>query len=185
MSPSPSELSRRLSHALRHEPELYGIRLDDSGWTSLALLVDALNLSDGGTATSADVVSVVANSSKKRLELDGDRIRAVYGHSTGAVGDFVPTEPPAVLFHGTVSESASAISVDGLKPMSRKFVHLSADRETAESVATRHGEVSVLFEVDAAAAAADGVEFAHPNDSIWLARAVPAMYLRVAGPAAI
>jgi len=38
-----SELSKAVSHALRHEPWLYEPELDDEGWTPVDALVEALS----------------------------------------------------------------------------------------------------------------------------------------------
>lgn len=48
-----------------------------------------------------------------------------------------PGTPPAVLFHGTATASLPVILADGLRPMRRQYVHLSADRDTALSVGSR------------------------------------------------
>jgi len=37
------ELSKAVSHALRHEPWLYELELDDEGWTPVDALVTALS----------------------------------------------------------------------------------------------------------------------------------------------
>jgi putative RNA 2'-phosphotransferase len=38
-----AELSRAVSHALRHEPWLYELELDDEGWAPVDALVTALS----------------------------------------------------------------------------------------------------------------------------------------------
>jgi hypothetical protein len=38
-----TELSKAVSHALRHEPWLYELELDDAGWTPVDALVNALS----------------------------------------------------------------------------------------------------------------------------------------------
>ena len=40
-------------------------------------------------------------------------------------------EPPQFLYHGTASRYLGSIMAGGLKPMSRLYVHLSKDIETA------------------------------------------------------
>jgi hypothetical protein len=74
---------------------------------------------------------MIGGSSKRRHEIVGERIRALYGHS---VPSKLPREramPPAILFHSTSPNAADAITHDGLKPMSRQYVHLSVNRATA------------------------------------------------------
>jgi hypothetical protein len=50
MSVSDVDLSRAVSHALRHAPWLYELELDDEGWTPLAELVTALSERGGAWA---------------------------------------------------------------------------------------------------------------------------------------
>ncbi|HZX88363.1 MAG TPA: RNA 2'-phosphotransferase [Reyranella sp.] len=44
MSRKLNDLSRAVSHALRHEPWLYELELDEEGWTSVDALIAALQL---------------------------------------------------------------------------------------------------------------------------------------------
>lgn len=81
-----------------------------------------------------------------------------------------------MLFHGTATRSLEAILRDGLRPMARQDVHLSADSDTATRVGSRHGRPVVLL-VDAAAMAAAGHEFRVSANGVWLTDAVPPEYL--------
>ncbi|WP_018330841.1 RNA 2'-phosphotransferase [Actinomycetospora chiangmaiensis] len=164
-------LSKRMSRVLRHDPARLGLALDDEGWTPVDALVAALGV------TRAAVEDVVRNGTKQRYELDGDRIRARYGHSLPGRVELPAADPPAVLFHGTSPTTAAAITREGLRPMGRQFVHLSADEETARRVGARHGGRPVVLRVDAAAAAANGVVFRHGNDDTWLADAIGPAFL--------
>ena len=169
-------LSKRMSRALRHDPARLGISLDDEGWTPLDALLRGLS-APGHPVTRVDVEDVVAHGSKQRYELDGDRIRARYGHSVGRV-ELPVADPPAVLFHGTAPTTADVIAAEGLRPMGRAFVHLSSDPGTAGRVGARHGGRPVVLTVAAAEAAAAGVVFRHGNEDTWLADAVPPEFIR-------
>ena len=170
-------LSKRMSRALRHDPARLGLELDAEGWTSVDALVRGLS-APGNPVTRADVEDVVRHGSKQRYELDGARIRARYGHSFEGRVELPVADPPAVLFHGTGPTTAGAVAAEGLRPMGRQFVHLSADEETAHGVGARHGGRPVVFTIDAASAAAAGVVFRHGNEDTWLAEEVPARFLR-------
>ena len=91
-------------------------------------------------------------------------------------------EPPAILFHGTSVEAASTIEREGLRPMSRQYVHLSVDVPMALEVARRKSHTTVLFEIAARAAHADGLAFYEGNERVWLADVVPARWMRVVKP---
>lgn len=172
-------LSKALSKALRHRPERLGITLAPDGSVALAELVDALNRRGGWprTLTEADVMQVVEHGTKQRFAVEGGRIRARYGHSIPLAIAYEPAEPPAILYHGTSEASVSSIMDEGLLPMGRQVVHLSADVATARQVGRRHGGRTVILQVDAARAARDGIRFYLGNDSTWLADALPATYL--------
>jgi putative RNA 2'-phosphotransferase len=184
MSPlDPTALSRAMAHALRHEPWLYELELDEAGWVPLDDLVEALRRSRRWRMLQvSDVVDVVARGSKQRYEIEGGRIRALYGHSLPGRIVKEPAPPPAVLFHGTARATVPAILADGLSPMRRQYVHLSVDRETALAVGRRKGRHVALLAVDAAAAHADGVVFMRGNAATWLAEHVPARFVRDESP---
>lgn len=172
-------LSKTMSHALRHEPERYGLQLDEAGWTSLAELLTGLrqHRSEWQALTEADVQAVLERPGKKRFERQGGRIRALYGHSVDKPVAKEAVEPPAFLYHGTTATTARIIRSEGLKPMQRQYVHLSTDRETAREVGRRRAEEPVILTIRAGAAYRDGHRFYHGNQSIWLADHVPPEYI--------
>ncbi|MCW7542139.1 RNA 2'-phosphotransferase [Aquabacterium sp. A7-Y] len=171
--------SKFLSYVLRHEPQAIGLSLDSEGWGSIEALI-AGGAQQGHTFSRELVEQVVATSDKKRFELsaDGQRIRAVQGHSTGSVArEFEPKQPPDTLFHGTASRFVESIRREGLKPGSRHHVHLSADPQTARSVGQRYGSPVVLV-VDAGRMHAQGHVFHQAENGVWLTDAVSSQFLR-------
>ena len=128
--------------------------------------------------TLSDLEEVNATSTKKRFEIVDGRIRAAQGHSIGVDLGLSATVPPGVLFHGTVDRFLKAITEEGLKPMQRDHVHLSADRETATDVGQRRGQ-PVILEVDAGRMHADGCAFYLASNGVWLTAQVLPRYLDV------
>lgn len=178
MKVDQTKLSRAISHALRHEPWLYELELDDEGWTSVEALVAALRQAPEWAEVSRPTIAeVIAKSDKQRHEMVGDRIRALYGHSVPGKLRIDAAMPPAVLLHGTSPQVAEVILREGLKPMGRQYVHLSVDEETAEAVARRKSAAPIILKIDAAAACANGVVFYAGNDKVWLADAVPTRFI--------
>lgn len=170
-------ISKFLSYVLRHHPEEVGIKLDEQGWVSLNLLVEACN-GVGETMTRAQVLEVVKTNEKQRFAVseDGRNIRANQGHSIDVELGYEETPPPEELFHGTAKHFMEPIQAEGLKKMSRHHVHLSADRDTAIKVGQRHGKPLVLI-VQAGAMHRAGHKFYRSTNGVWLADHVPANFL--------
>lgn len=169
------ELSKEISYALRHAPWEYELELDEQGFVPIAQLLHALN--ESGTyereVTQADLEQIIANSEKKRHEIVGDKIRALYGHTIPQIIKKEPGIPHAVLYHGTTHRALPQILQDGLKPMQRQYVHLSIDVETATRVGKRRDPEPVILKIDTEAAQKAGIQFYIGNDKVWLCNRVP------------
>ena len=102
------------------------------------------------------------------------RVRALYGHSVDVYPDLHVGIPPETLYHGTSLDRLDNILKEGLKPMSRKFVHLSADIDTALKVGMRHG-TPVVFKLNAQRMAENGNVFylsRSTKSEIWVVESV-------------
>lgn len=176
-----AELSRAVSHALRHEPWLYELELDEEGWVSVDQLVVALReQGDGWVDVDASAIRrMLDEATKRRHELVDGRIRALYGHSLPGRIHKSPEDPPACLFHGTTPEAWQSIGLDGLRPVGRQYVHLSVDAPTAVSVGRRKSATPVLLTVEAASGAAAGASFYKGNDLVWLADSIDSSFVKI------
>lgn len=172
-------LSKTMSHALRHKPTQYGLTLDADGWVAVEDLLSALRQHRSAWAflQEKDLEDVIAYSEKQRFEMRDGNIRAFYGHSTPTKVEHEVMRPPAILYHGTTPEAARAIRGEGLKPMRRQYVHLSADKATALEVARRRTNRPVVLLVDAAKAYQQGIHFYLGNEMVWLADAIPGKFI--------
>ena len=171
---------------LRHQPDQYGVELDDAGWVPIDSVIAALaqHTAHWSDLRLDDIRAMMAAADKQRFEISGDRIRAVCGHSVpGRIAHRLAI-PPALLFHGTTRTALKSIRKDGLRPMRRQFVHLSTDTETATRVAKRRTKYPVIVVIDAKRAHADGVVFYATNDQVWLAEWIAPDYLRQPDPCA-
>ncbi len=170
--------SKFLSLVLRHDPSKAGVTLDAAGWVAVDELLAGCAAA-GRPLTRAELAEVVAGNDKRRFALspDGSRVRASQGHSVRVDLGLPDTPPPDVLHHGTSTASLPLVLRDGLRPMSRQDVHLSADPATAVRVGSRHGR-PVVLEVDAAGLAARGHRFRISANGVWLTDTVPPEALR-------
>lgn len=172
-------LSKTIAHALRHAPHLYELELDEGGWAEVETLLQALrqHREQWRGLGVEDLERMMASAAKQRYEMQGGRIRALYGHSLPGKLARVPAEPPEALYHGTAPATARVILEDGIRPMSRQYVHLSVDVETAMEVGRRKGAAPVLLRVQARRAhEEEGVAFYEGNELVWLADFVPGAY---------
>lgn len=169
----PIKLSKFFSLVLRHKPQAIGLTLGPQGWASIDELVAKGNAS-GPRFSREDLLFVVETNDKKRFSIspDGLRIRAAQGHSVDVELGLVPTDPPPTLYHGTAARILAPIQAQGLKPMRRQHVHLSADEATARRVGQRHG-TPVILTIDSRAMNAEGFAFYLADNGVWLTDQVP------------
>lgn len=179
MVPSLSDLSRIVSHALRHEPWLYELELDDAGWVSVDEILTAVRLEKPTWASlsEADLAQMIEQSDKKRHELRDGKIRALYGHSVPHKLSKEVSRPPAILYHGTAPTTVALIKEGGLRPMGRQYVHLSGDAATADQVGKRKAGKPVILSVKAGEAYQAGVPFYRGNDQVWLADTIGPQFI--------
>ena len=172
------ETSKFLSFVLRHQPDAIGLVLDSEGWAAIDALIAAA-ARDGKRLDHALIMEVAATSDKKRFAVsdDGQRIRAVQGHSSTQVAiQYTPVVPPARLYHGTASRFLASIDRQGLIAGSRHHVHLSQDEATAVQVGARHG-APVVLTIRAADMHAQGHAFYQADNGVWLTVHVPLTYI--------
>ncbi len=172
-------LSKTVSHALRHVPEEYGLSLDKDGWVTVNELIFSLKNKNitCKDLKEEELIEMINQSSKKRHEIKGNKIRALYGHSTEKKIIKEMKSPPEYLYHGTSPESINVILSEGLKSMSRHYVHLSTDQETAKQVGGRRNSRPIIFKIRAKEASEQGINFYMGNENIWLADYIPPTYI--------
>lgn len=171
-------LGKFISLILRHKPETIGIKLDAGGWANVEDLLRGINRS-GKKISFADLEIIVYKNDKQRFSFNDDKtkIRANQGHSINVDVELEEKIPPVKLFHGTLEKNSASIEREGILKMSRLYVHLSADIETAEKVARRRKGTPLIYEVDASKMSADGIIFYQSVNGVWLTNHVPAKYL--------
>lgn len=173
------KLSVFISLVLRHKPDAAGIQLDEHGWANVEELISGIN-STGRKIDMKILEEVVASDEKGRYSFNEDKslIRANQGHSIPVDVDLKEQEPPEFLYHGTAERFLEDIQAEGLKPVSRLYVHLSKDKETAAKVGKRHGEPAIL-QVHSGEMFRDGNKFYLSENGIWLIQSVPTKYFEI------
>ncbi|MFP1860415.1 RNA 2'-phosphotransferase [Lonsdalea quercina] len=179
MSKKNTDISKFLSYVLRHKPEAIGLSLDNEGWAIISDLI-LCSVKEGYTLDDNLLHDIIDSSDKKRFTIsdDGLRIRAAQGHSTQQVNiAYTEKKPPDILYHGTASRFISAIREHGLIPLSRQYVHLSPDEDTAIQVGQRHGK-PVVLKIKALNMYEQGFKFFQADNGVWLTDTVPYRFIQ-------
>lgn len=171
------KLSVFISLILRHKPDTIGIQLDEHGWANVDELIDGISKS--GRKIDIEILEeIVRTDNKQRYSFNENKtlIRANQGHSIPVDVELKEQQPPQILYHGTASRFLDSIIQDGLKSMSRLYVHLSSDMETAMKVGKRHGE-PVVLKIQSEEMHKDGIKFYLSENGVWLTKSVDKKYI--------
>ena len=180
IQPDPIKLVHTMAHSLRHDPGKYGLEPDAEGWVSFDDLIIAVRFERHAwlDLTRCDIERLLSAMETDRFEIDGAKIRAVYGHSINLEKPLPIQIPPEAPFHGTSAENVAEIMAKGLLRMSRQFVHLSSDLDwVLRFIANK--ERWVVFRVLASVARDDGVAFRQANRHVWLADSIDQRFLQI------
>lgn len=170
-------ISKFLNLVLRHAPETIQLQLDRNGWANVDELI--IKCHQFGKEFDFELLEeVVETNDKKRFTFNDDltKIRVNQGHSIDVELNLNEFEPNAFLYHGTVEKFIDLIKKEGLQKMSRQYVHLSKDKETAIKVGSRRGK-PVVLKVDAPKMFENGFRFYLSENNVWLIDEVPAKYI--------
>ncbi len=174
---SYEKVSKYMSLILRHHPETIGISLDEHGWADVEELIAGIARTN---EFSREILEeIVRTDAKQRYAFNADKtkIRASQGHSIPVDLELKAVEPPEMLWHGTAEKYVASIEQTGLRPGSRRYVHLSRDRETARTVGSRHGR-PVIYRVKSGEMYRKGFRFYCSENGVWLTILVPPEYLQ-------
>ena len=177
MKKNLNKLGRFLSFILRHSPQTINIKLDKNGWTDVNELIKGIN--ENGKKINFEMLNeIVETNDKKRYEFNENftKIRACQGHSLDVDLELKSVMPPKFLYHGTAERFLPKIKSEGIKKISRQYVHLSETYETAYNVGKRHGKPFII-KVLAEKMYKDGIKFFISKNGVWLTDDIEVKYL--------
>lgn len=179
MAKNLKRLSKFLAIILRHKPETFSLVLDEYGFTAIEPVWQAILKKYGTVYTYNDLKAIVKGdkTGKKRYEIIGDKIRAMYGHSQIREISYLPAEPPEILYHGTHSQVVEIIREIGLKAMRRQYVHLTTSLKNATNVAKRRTDIPVLLIIRALEAHQADYIFHHAENEHYLIKNIPPEFI--------
>ena len=173
------KLSKFISLVLRHKPDAAGISLDEHGWANVDELIEGIN--NTGRKIDMDLLEeIVRTDNKQRYSFNENKtlIRANQGHSILVDVELEEQQPPHYLYHGTAEQFLGPIMAEGLKPMSRIYVHLSKNEEIALEVGKRHGK-PVILRINSEEMYHNGIKFYFSQNGVWLTKYVDKKYIEV------
>ena len=173
------KLSTYISLILRHKPEVIGLRLDEKGYLDVNELIEGVK-STGRTIDLEKLKQIVESDEKGRYSFNenGSKIRANQGHSIQGLDlDLSVVKENLIIYHGTSKENEESIRKKGLIPMSREFVHLTEDLETAMKVGSRHGKEVLVYLVDVEKMLEDKMLIFKSKNNVYLSKHIPYKYL--------
>ncbi len=173
-------LGKTMAGALRHFPEKFSLKMDEHGWVSIYSLIDAVRARSQRFRwlRPHHIEGIVETDPKGRYQIKDNEIRATYGHSIDIDLDLPTENIPEKLYYPTTTEEINIILETGLKPVDRKMVHLSKTIHDAKTAGSHRVENPVIIEIDAKKAIENGLVIMQAGKTVYVAKDVPAEYLR-------
>lgn len=164
--------SKKLSWLLRHGANEAGLAMDPAGWAAIDDVLAMLRISRPALEDQ------VARNTKRRLQLDGDRIRCCQGHSTATMpvqldaleASWQPYTGGDVIWHGTRLSALPGIDASGLKALRRTHVHLA---RSLDSVVGKRSAVGAMLAVCPQRQKSAGFPVFEAPNGVLLTRRVP------------
>ncbi len=172
-------ITRSLAFMLRHQPEKFDLELDSHGFAELDDVVRALNERLGEPVEDEDVQEAVRSGDRPRYEIQGTRVRALYGHSI-PVEPGPSSKPPEVLYVAVPEQEVERARRFGLRGGRRRFLHLGNTREDALESGRRAARDYTVLLIRALDAWEEGISF-YDRRSLWLAEEIPTHLIEVEG----
>ena len=171
-------LSKLLSGILRHFPWEVGLIPNTEGWIDIDDLVNAIktkwrNKEFYKWLKKEHVIALALLDPKGRFEINGNRIRARYGHSIPVEIAYTEDTNVKILYHGTSSKNVNSILSSGIKSMRRLWVHLTTSKDDACINARRHGGKPLLLIIDADCLRSKGIKVYRASKIIYLTKYIP------------
>ena len=172
-----TRIGKYLTKILRHDTE--GLTMDGNGYISVTEILYKLSIN------KEELNFIVSSDNKNRFSYSSDlnKIRANQGHSLDVDVELQEKEPPMFLYHGSSSKSIGSIMKDGIKPMSRKFVHLSDNLDTAINVGNRHTKgidsTTTVLKINSGDMFKEGIVFYLSVNGVWLCDFVDKTYITI------
>ena len=168
-------VSKTMSYFLRHNPE--NLKISNEGFVEINELLKLLR-KKFPKLTHGDLIRIIEKDEKGRFEIKNNMVRARYGHSIDLKLNYEEASEET-LYHGTSRKAAKEILKEGLKPMGRRYVHLSKTIEDALEVGIRRDFKPAILEIDAKEAKKHGIKIYKATERIFLSDYIPPDFIKI------
>lgn len=170
-------LSKLISGLLRHYPWEAKLKIRSDGWVSINELVNGIRMYWRNKelyqwVKPEHIIALAMLDPKNRFEIHENMIRARYGHSIDVSIEYPVINYVGNLYHGTSRDRVAKILIEGIKPMKRKYVHLTTSIKDAYETGSRHG-VPVVLVINTYCLEKNNILIYKATDKIYLVKYVP------------
>lgn len=174
-----NSIGKILALVLRHAPEKFGVEMDLNGWVNTRELSDAIQNQRNyyHWIRSWHFQAIADSDDKGRYQVEGEMIRATYGHSLDLELDLPTDDIPEALYWPCEPGMTSTHLELGLSAGDRNHVHLS--KTIAKAMEAGHVRIDrpAIIEIDTSRAIADGHTIWRAGKTVFLCEEMPPEYL--------
>jgi len=177
-----NSVGRILAGVLRHFPEKFDLEMDLNGWVDIRDLTEEIRHRKRNLhwLRVHHVKAIADTDPKGRYQVEGNRVRATYGHSVDVELDHPTDDVPQSLFYPSNQEEIDMLLDNGITPSDRRYVHLSLTYEDAYNAGVHRTEDPQILEIDAAAALLSDVYIGQAGPTVFVTRGVPPDFIDIA-----
>lgn len=174
---SAKDLAREVARVLRHAPDQLGLVLEAEGWVSLDDLYDGFMTMTSYSFEFSYLREALESNNRGRFDLEGDRVRALKGHTTSQVSYKVAEPPEGHLYRVYSARHLNYLQDLGVQRHRKKYTRLFENPFQAQSDAKkRRIKNGVMVSIDAQQAYHDGTLF-YLHDGNWYVEEVEPFHI--------
>ena len=174
-----NSIGRILALVLRHAPEKFYVDMDLNGWVNAKDLSFSIQEKRRGFhwLRPWHLNAIADTDEKGRYQMEGDMIRATYGHSIELELDLPTDNIPDELYWPCDPETVSTHLEYGIISGNRKHIHLSKTIANAMEAGHVHHHRPAIIEVDTARAVAEGTTIWRAGKTVFLCEERPPSFI--------
>ncbi len=174
-------LGKTTAGLLRHFSDKYGLEMDERGWVDKEHYVKALRNRQKRFhwLRGYHLEALIATDKKGRYQMEGNHVRATYGHSLDVDLDLPTDDIPEKLYIPTTEKEAELLLEGGIKPSDRTYIHLSEDYDSAVGAGVVRTENPVILKVDSKKAVEEGETIMRAGKGVYITKRVEPEYLSI------